>query len=1126
MSIIDLFSEAIEISDPDERMTFVERACGDDLQMLHQVRRMLEQYYDPKSFMSNAAIDARGGAVDKPSLPSEKAGDQIGPYKLLEQIGEGGMGVIYMAEQREPMVRRVALKIIKWGMDTKQVLARFEAERQALAMMNHPNIARILDAGSTSTGRSYFVMELVQGHPITEYCNRYKLETGERLRLFTEVCQAVQHAHQKGIIHRDIKPNNVLVTCVDDRPVPKVIDFGIAKATEQRLTEKTLFTQFHHFIGTPAYMSPEQAQIGSLDIDTRSDVYSLGVLLYEILTGQPPFSNEELMSGGYDEIRRRIRESEPLIPSRKLSSLSEEERTVISQDRRNEPHSLDKALKGELDWILMKALEKDRGRRFESANALRCDIDRYLKGELISAVAPSAWYYFQKLAKRHQAALYMIGLGLVLLALTTVISLSGWQKAGSYSEELSQSNESLQEETKRLLDAEQKAGFEKYLATIRGAFGLVEDYRVREAQLLLTNAIPTAGNRKDYRGIEWGFLWEKTQTPPGVKILKGHRHLVSTVEYSPDGRFVASGSRDKRTIVWDLATGQQAHEFEHTSWVSDVHWSPDSRQLVTVSAGQAEVWDVDGALPTLRKRIPLGRQAGLLRERARFLPDHRLGFSIDPEGDETEQRVVFYDVAAGRATTTITNAGRFVQFSWDGQWMLTETTKNRQTVGHLWRLSDPPMQARQWVGEAISGFSDQGVCRLQPLGFEAWPYHEVIANGFDGDPSPEVRHYGAGVPLLDGAGPLGNDYYVAARFENKYLWRAETGELVAGLPASNGSAFDWSLPRREIAMAEGFGEHHDLCLIPLASLDRQTKLTGLDDALAFDRRSMAIHRPNQSIQIVDLESMQIRQTLDLIDDRFDALGFLEEGQWLIAQDDEKKLLVRIEVTSGEVRRQAPLLGRIHSVEVSPLGKFVAFVFADLDDDDQDERQIMVLNATSFEVVYQEEIVRSPDALWGHAHIRFSDDDQWVGVVPDFYTLHVYDTGNWKRTLNVQEQHNVLGFAGNNTSILTWDTEAWVVKTDLASGEVQRLFHTAGGQAPGVLSPDEKTLIMGGGDGYLRFWNLESGFLMGETDLKERIMGVSIALDGRMILTKTHNPVRAGEGLRLFSIHYARVANNP
>ena len=337
------------------------------------------------------------------SLPvTEQPGDRIGRYKLLQEIGEGGCGVVYMAEQEEPVRRRVALKVIKLGMDTKSVIARFEAERQALALMDHPNIAKVLDAGSTDNGRPFFVMELVRGVRITEYCDQHKLPTPDRLKLFVQVCRAIQHAHQKGIIHRDIKPSNILVTLHDGVPVPKVIDFGIAKATQGRLTDLTLFTAFEQFIGTPAYMSPEQAEMSGLDVDTRSDIYSLGVLLYELLTGQTPFDVKQLMASGLDYLRRAIREKEPDRPSTRLRTMLQSDLTTTAQRRQTDPPKLIYMIRGDLDWIVMKSLEKDRTRRYETSNGLALDVERHRNNEPVLARPPSRSYRLQKMVRRNK----------------------------------------------------------------------------------------------------------------------------------------------------------------------------------------------------------------------------------------------------------------------------------------------------------------------------------------------------------------------------------------------------------------------------------------------------------------------------------------------------------------------------------------------------------------------------------------------------------------------------------------------------------------------------------------------------------------------------------------------------
>jgi serine/threonine protein kinase/tetratricopeptide (TPR) repeat protein len=386
-----------------ERTAFLAEACGSDKPLRERVEQLLRSHDQAGDFLERNVPPAGATPTVVVSFPiSEKPGDTIGRYKIREKLGEGGCGVVYVAEQSEPVRRRVALKVIKLGMDTRSVIARFEAERQALAMMDHPNIAKVLDAGATATGRPYFVMELVRGIRITDYCDQNHLTTSQRLELFTQVCRAVQHAHQKGIIHRDLKPSNILVTLHDGVPVPKIIDFGISKATEGRLTDLTVYTELHQFIGTPAYMSPEQAEMSGLDIDTRSDIYSLGVLLYELLTGQTPFDAVALLQAGVDQMRRTIREHEPQRPSTRLSTMLNADLTNIAKRRGAEPPKLIHLIRGDLDWIVMKSLEKDRTRRYETAEGLSMDVQRYLNTEPVIARPPSSFYRFRKLVRRNK----------------------------------------------------------------------------------------------------------------------------------------------------------------------------------------------------------------------------------------------------------------------------------------------------------------------------------------------------------------------------------------------------------------------------------------------------------------------------------------------------------------------------------------------------------------------------------------------------------------------------------------------------------------------------------------------------------------------------------------------------
>jgi serine/threonine protein kinase len=411
----EIFNRARQIAAPAERLAYLETACAGDPAAVQRILELLRIYDQERSFLESSPV-AQSATIDGPI--SERPGTTIGPYKLLEQIGEGGFGVVFLAEQTEPVRRKVALKVLKPGMDTRQVVARFEAERQALAIMDHANIAKVYDGGATPSGRPYFVMELVKGVPITDFCDQNHLTPRQRLELFIPICQAIQHAHQKGIIHRDLKPTNVLVSGHDTTPVAKVIDFGVAKALGQELTEKTLFTSVAQMVGTPLYMSPEQAGMSDLDVDTRSDIYSLGVLLYELLTGTTPFSQQRFRQASFDEIRRIIREEEPPRPSTRLSD-SKVPLPSISAQRHTEPAKLTRLVRGELDWIVMKALEKDRNRRYETANDLSTDIRHYLADEPVQACPPSSAYCLRKFLWRRRGP--VLAAVLVLLALVAGI---------------------------------------------------------------------------------------------------------------------------------------------------------------------------------------------------------------------------------------------------------------------------------------------------------------------------------------------------------------------------------------------------------------------------------------------------------------------------------------------------------------------------------------------------------------------------------------------------------------------------------------------------------------------------------------------------------------------------------
>jgi WD40 repeat protein/serine/threonine protein kinase len=666
-----IFAAALGKASGAERRKFLDEACGGDETLRQRVERLLEA--DDRT----AGVLERGpdGPTDPPR-PGERPGDRVGPYKLLQQIGEGGMGVVYMAEQTEPIRRRVALKIIKPGMDSRQVTARFDAERQALAMMDHQNIAKVLDAGTTASGRPYFVMELVQGVPITQFCDDRHLTPRERLELFVPVCRAIQHAHQKGVIHRDIKPSNVLVTMHDDKPVPKVIDFGVAKAIEQRLTERTMFTQFGALVGTFEYMSPEQAEMNAFGVDTRSDVYSLGVLLYELLTGTTPLGRERLRSAALHELVRLIKEEEAPRPSARLSG--SDLLPKIAAARRTEPDRLPKLVRGELDWIVMKCLEKDRTRRYETASGLARDVEHYLVDEPVEACPPTAAYRLHKFARKYRTPLRVAGAFLLLLVAGVVMST--WQairatvaeQTARCSAQVAQKRKDEADEAKHL--AEQRRDelaavnanlrLANYVADMNLARVAWDENNVGRSRELLEKHRPGPGET-DLRGFEWHYL--RRLSTGDVLKMNAHAGGINAVAFTPDGkRLVTSGSIQPRRKLsdprpgdvkfWDAATGRplQVQLSGPADMVERAVLSPDGTHLAATQLNpMILVWDLaTGGLVTL-DGPPRLRAHGVS-----FSPDgKRLVCTYSPDDDhpakDSPRSIRIWDLVTRRTVVTM-----------------------------------------------------------------------------------------------------------------------------------------------------------------------------------------------------------------------------------------------------------------------------------------------------------------------------------------------------------------------------------------------------------------------------------------------------------------------------------------
>jgi eukaryotic-like serine/threonine-protein kinase len=735
-----IFETARKLKDPGERCAHLDALCAGDALLRSAVEGLLAAEVRGEFFFADGASALKETVVALAG--AEQAGDRIGRYQLLQQIGEGGCGVVYMAEQEEPVRRRVALKIIKLGMDSKGVVARFEAERQALAMMDHANIARILDAGATGSGRPYFVMELVRGVKITDFCDEQRLPTRERLGLFVAVCEAVQHAHQKGIIHRDLKPSNILVTINDGVATPKVIDFGIAKAMQGRLTNQTLFTAFEQLLGTPAYMSPEQALMTSVDIDTRSDLYSLGVLLYELLTGTTPFDTEALMAAGVDQMRHTICQRVPLRPSTRLRSMPEDLLTSAALRRRVEVPKLLHGVSGDLDWVVMKCLEKERARRYSTANGLAMDIHRHLNSEPVVARPPSTAYRFRKLVQRNKAAfaaaaalLSVLCLGLVGTALGLLRARAEAQRARSAENTATQdrdrANMARQETDKARLE-ERRLNF--HMAFDRG-IALCDQGDVGRGMLWLARALEWVppdepdlerviranlaawqrelhtlyGIYPNQHGMVTGSfspdetlvltgaldgavqLWDR-ETGLALGALPRHDAEVHTAVFSPDGTHFLTTSVDKTARLWETKSPRLLREFRHSSAVWGGVFTPDGRIITSNSDGEIQVWDRNSANP-----IDSWRHTAHGIHDLDLSPDGKQVLGACDTGvvqlwDLETHRVIAQFVGhTGRVPTAVFVApNRIASGDVDGNvflwtWAQAETTVSGEKVGKPWR---------------------------------------------------------------------------------------------------------------------------------------------------------------------------------------------------------------------------------------------------------------------------------------------------------------------------------------------------------------------------------------------------------------------------------------------------------
>jgi serine/threonine protein kinase/WD40 repeat protein len=699
MNELDLFADAIAIANPNDRSAFLDRKCVNRPDLRQRLVQLLEAHANSRAMLDRPTRDPDATAAHETNVAH--IGTIIaGRYKLLEQIGDGGMGTVWMAEQQKPVKRLVAVKLIKAGMDSKAILARFDAERQALALMDHPNIAKVLDGGTTEEGYPFFVMELVKGLPLTEYCDSRKLSVSDRLNLFVQICSAVQHAHQKAVIHRDLKPSNILVTEHDGKPVPKVIDFGLAKAlsSSNKLTERTLHTAYGAVVGTPLYMAPELVGINALDVDTRADIYALGVILYELLTGTTPLEKARFKEAAWDEIKRVIREEEPPKPSTRLSS--DKTLASLAASRQVEPAQLQRLIRGELDWIVMKALDKDRARRYETANGLAKDIQRYLSGDTVEACPPTLGYRLRKVYRRNRGAILTAGAFVLLLACGLAATSYGLFQANTERRRAEGAERSVRDVTQQAQEASRelvqvKANIEreqahlgklKYARTLHFADTALQTNKFDVARKELDQASP------EQRGWEWHYLHRQWRSDYLMELKPRHND-VNNVSYSPDGRWIVTGSSTSvnnvwigTVQVWNATTGQLLFTLtDNLPMFRSVSFNHDGQQIMTVQDSGVKLWNVGTKALDWQLEPEPGmtcRGAQLARDGARLVMNSIAVRDTSPDWF-LKRSITVWDTATRKPVWPsrhwVNHVVSSASFCQDGQWIIFSVSTRTKT---------------------------------------------------------------------------------------------------------------------------------------------------------------------------------------------------------------------------------------------------------------------------------------------------------------------------------------------------------------------------------------------------------------------------------------------------------------
>jgi WD40 repeat protein/serine/threonine protein kinase len=1084
----------------------VEEACqgADDLR--RGVEALLEAHLRADDLLPTPFLTQADTA---PAPCGERPGTLVGCYRLLESIGEGGFGLVFLAEQQQPLRRRVALKILKPGMDSRHVIARFEAERQALALMDHPNIARIFDGGITDSSRPYFVMELVKGAPITAYCDQNQLTLRARLELFHAVCQAVQHAHHKGIIHRDLKPSNVLVTVHDGVAVVKVIDFGIAKALGQQLTDKTICTGSGQLLGTPLYMSPEQLELSSPDVDTRADIYALGVLLYELLTGTTPFGQERLQEGGFDAWRRIVREADPLRPSVRLATLGEA--AEVSAQRQSDPKRLSRLLRGELDWIVLKALEKERARRYETAAAFAADVERYLRDETVEACRPSAWYRVRKFVRWHRgpvlaAALVFLTLLTGVIGTTWGLLEAQWQRDEAEQARLAeqaqrnQAEDNAAEAEKARLRALKAEAAAIALAKDKERLAQLEhDLRVKAEKLADDNKLLFLQARFEHlyfqsrenpalamlgaarllpetmrlkpRALENSILlhlgsWSQEIVP--LRQCLVHQGIVAAAVFGPDGKTVLTGSWDNKGRLWEAATGKLLATLPHREKINAVAFSPDGKTVLTGSwDNTALLWEAATGKPlaTLAHQGPVQAVA--------FSPDGKT--VLTGSRDKTAQ---LWEAATSKPLVTLHHHDQVfaVAFSPDRKTVLTGS---HDKTAQLWEVATGKSLFTLWHKNFVKvvAFSPDGKTVLTG----SWDNTARLWKAATGKPlGPPLEHYGrvvAGAFSPDGKTVLTGSWDDRAR-----LWEV-TGKHLATLDhQANVDAVAFS-PDGKTVVTGSWDNTARLWEAttgkPLATLAHQ----GMVRAVAFSPDGEAVLTGSR------LWGSATGKPFAMLQHQGDvlAVAFSPDGKTVLTGSDDKTARLW-EAATGKLLTILPHQDWVRSVAFSPDGQTVLTGSQDT-------------TARLWEAATGKLLTILPHQNEVSA-VAFSPDGKTVLTASYDKTARLWEsaTGKPLATLAHHAKVGPVAFSTDGKTVLTGSLDDRAQLWEVATGMCLAILKHETRVVTVAFSPDGMTVLTGSHDNTARLWEVATGKLLTILPHKNWVSAVAFSPDGKTVLT--------------------------